>query len=155
MKKKLIQRGLLGIPLGIAIGHIITVIISIIIGDGLFYPVRPESVKIIGNELNAVVVQTVFSGIVGACFGMASVVWEIDSWSLAKQSGIYFAIACIIMFPISYFANWMPRSIAGIISYVGIFVGIFIFSWLIQYFVWKKRIREVNAGIGNNLKRLW
>ena len=44
MKKKLILRGLLGVPLGIAIGHIITVIVSLCIGDGLFYPVRPELV---------------------------------------------------------------------------------------------------------------
>ena len=40
MKKKLIQRGLLGVLLGIAIGYVITVIVSICIGDGLFYPVN-------------------------------------------------------------------------------------------------------------------
>ncbi len=42
MKKKMIQRGLLGFPLGIAIGFVITVIISMCIGDGSFYPVTPE-----------------------------------------------------------------------------------------------------------------
>ena len=48
MKKKLLLRGLLGVPLGIAIGHIITVIVSLCIGDGLFYPVRPELVRCAG-----------------------------------------------------------------------------------------------------------
>ena len=38
----MIQRGLLGFPLGIAIGFVITVIISMCIGDGSFYPVTPE-----------------------------------------------------------------------------------------------------------------
>ena len=128
MKKKLLLRGLLGVPLGIAIGHIITVIVSLCIGDGLFYPVRPELVGAMRGELNAVLLQTALCGIMGAGFAMASVIWEIDSWSLAKQSGIYFAIA-------------------GILSYAGIFAVIFVLVWLIQYFVWKRKVRRMNERI--------
>ena len=95
MKKKMIQRGLLGFPLGIAIGFVITVIISMCIGDGSFYPVTPELIDTMKNELNAVILQTILCGILGTGFAMASVIWEIDSWSLAKQSGIYFSIACV------------------------------------------------------------
>ena len=103
MKKKMIQRGLLGFPLGIAIGFVITVIISMCIGDGSFYPVNPELIDTMKNELNAVILQTILCGILGTGFAMASVIWEIDSWSLAKQSGIYFSIACVTMFPIALF----------------------------------------------------
>lgn len=153
MKKKLIQRGLLGFPLGIAIGYVITVIVSICIGDGLFYPVNLKLVNMMGNELNAILFQTALSGIMGTGFAMASVIWEIDSWSLAKQSGIYFAIACMVMLPISYFANWMPHSTGGILSYVGIFVAIFLFTWLVQYSVLKRKVKKMNEGIkdSNNL----
>ena len=150
MKKKMIQRGLLGFPLGIAIGFVITVIISMCIGDGSFYPVTPELIDTMKNELNAVILQTILCGILGTGFAMASVIWEIDSWSLAKQSGIYFAIACVIMFPISYFANWMPHSTAGILSYVGIFVAIFLAAWAAQYSVWKRKIKKMNEGIKDN-----
>ena len=65
MKKKLIGRGLIGFPVGIAIGYVITVIISICIGDGFFYPVTPELVNKMGSELNAVLIQTGLSGIMG------------------------------------------------------------------------------------------
>ena len=150
MKKKLIGRGVIGFPVGIAIGYVITVIISICIGDGFFYPVTPELVNKMGSELNAVLLQTGLSGIMGTGFAMASVIWEIDSWSLAKQSGVYFAIACVIMFPISYFANWMPHSTAGILSYVGIFVAIFLAAWVTQYSVWKRKIQKMNEGIKDN-----
>ena len=150
MKKKLIGRGLIGFPVGIAIGYVITVIISICIGDGFFHPVNPELVNKMGSELNAILIQTGLSGIMGTGFAMASVIWEIDSWSLAKQSGIYFAIACVIMFPISYFANWMPHSTAGILSYVGIFVAIFLAAWVAQYSVWKRKIKKMNEGIKDN-----
>ena len=94
MKKKMIGRGVIGFPVGIAIGYVITVIISICIGDGFFHPVNPELVNKMGSELNAILIQTGLSGIMGTGFAMASVIWEIDSWSLAKQSGIYFSIAC-------------------------------------------------------------
>ena len=65
MKKKMIQRGLLGFPLGIAIGFVITVIISMCIGDGSFYPVTPELIDTMKNELNAVILQTILCGILG------------------------------------------------------------------------------------------
>ena len=103
-----------------------------------------------GNELNAVIVQTVLCGIMGAGFAMASVIWEIDSWSLAKQSGIYFSVACIVMLPIAYVTNWMKHSVGGILCYVGIFFAIFLIVWLMQYHAWKSRIKEMNDCIKKN-----
>ncbi len=147
MKKKLVMRGVMGFPIGVTIGYAITIIISILVGDGRFYPVTAELAAEMGSELNAVILQTVLCGIVGTGFAMASVIWEIDTWSIVKQTGIYFAIACIVMFPISYAANWMYHSVAGVLSYVGIFVAIFAIAWLVQYSMWKKKIRKINEGI--------
>ena len=144
MKKQIIKRGLVGFPVGIAIGFVITLMISAFIGDGYYYPVTPELIGSTGNELNAVILQTVLCGIMGSGFAMASVIWELDSWSLAKQSGIYFLIACIIMFPIAYITNWMKHSFSGILSYVGIFVVIFVVVWLAQYLSWRHKIKKMN-----------
>ena len=145
MKKKLIGRGVIGFPVGIAIGYVITVIISICIGDGFFHPVNPELVNKMGSELNAVLIQTGLSGIMGTGFAMASVIWEIDSWSLAKQSGIYFMIISVIMLPIAYFTNWMKHTALGVLSYVAIFVAIFVVVWLSQYLLWKRKIKQMNT----------
>ena len=147
MKKKIILRGLFGLPVGIAIGFIITLLISICIGDGSFYPVTPELIQTTGNERNAVILQTILCAILGGGFAMASVIWEIDSWSLAKQSGVYFLIISVVMLPIAYFANWMKHSITGVLSYVGIFVMIFAAVWISQYLLWKRRIKKMNARI--------
>lgn len=149
MKEKMIKRGLFGFPCGIALGLVITVVISICVGDGLFYPVTPELITTMGNELNAVILQTVLCGVMGAGFAMASLIWEIDSWNLVKQSGIYFAIICMIMFPIAYVTNWMKHDLVGILSYVGIFVAIFIVTWLIQYAIWKRRVKKMNDKVQN------
>ena len=85
----------------------------------------------------------------GAGFAMASVIWKLDSWSLAKQSGIYFLIACVITLPVAYIANWMEHSVVGFLSYAGIFTAIFIAVWFIQYLAWKQKIKKINARVKN------
>lgn len=145
MKKKIIMRGLFGLPTGIAIGFVITLIISACIGNGAFYPVAPELIDTMGNELNAVILQTVLCAIMGAGFAAASVIWELDSWSLAKQSGVYFLIISVIMLPIAYVTNWMKHTVLGVLSYVAIFVAIFVAVWLSQYLLWKRKIKKMNA----------
>ena len=142
MKKQIIKRGLFGFPVGIAIGFVITILISACVGNGSFYPVTPEPVSY--THLRAHETRHVLCGIMGTGFAMASVIWELDSWSLAKQSGIYFLIACILMLPIAYIAGWMEHSIGGFLSYVGIFVAIFIAVWLAQYLSWKRKIKKMN-----------
>lgn len=150
MKKKIIMRGLFGLPTGIAIGFVITLIISICIGNGSFYPVTPELIDATGNELNAVILQTVLCAIMGAGFAAASIIWELDSWSLAKQSGIYFMIISVIMLPIAYITNWMKHTVLGVLSYVAIFVAIFVAVWLSQYLLWKRKIKQMNTLVNKN-----
>ena len=145
MKKKIIMRGLFGLPTGIALGFVITLIISACIGTGSFYPVAPELIDTMGNELNAVILQTVLCALMGAGLAAASVIWELDSWSLAKQSGIYFLIISVIMLPIAYVTNWMKHTVLGVLSYVAIFAAIFVVVWLSQYLLWKRKIKKMNA----------
>ena len=93
MKKKVILRSLIGAPIGLSISFIITLIISVIINKGEYYPVVPQLTALCGNELNAVVIQTICSLIYGAAFGGTSVIWEIENWSLLKQTVIH----CIVI----------------------------------------------------------
>ena len=66
MKKELLLRGLLGIPLGIAIGHLITVFSSLFWGTGAFYPCMPAFAAQVGSEAQAVLLQTALCGLVAA-----------------------------------------------------------------------------------------
>lgn len=144
MKKQIINRALFGIPSGIAIGYLVTIIISALFAKGHYSPVPPELVERMGNEINAVIVQTILSAVMGAGFAASSVIWEIENWSIAKQSGIYFVVISLISLPIAYFANWMEHSLTGFISYFGIFIGIYLVVWFIQYLVWKGKVKAIN-----------
>lgn len=144
MKKKAFLRGLLGFPLGIAIGHILSVIGSLIYGNGSFQSCTPELIAFTGNEINAVILQTLLCGIVGTSFAASSVVWEVEHFSILKQTAIYFLINAVFMLPTAYFLNWMQHSLAGFLGYFGIFVFYFSVIWVIQYCVWKRAVKRMN-----------
>ena len=147
MKKTVLLRGLSGFPLGIAIGQTIVIIISLGWGHGEYIPYVPELAVSLGSEMGAVIVQTLLCGILGASFGACSVIWEIENWSIAKQTCIYFLITSVVMMPIAYFTNWMPHTLTGFILYFGTFAVIFIIIWIVQYLIWRNRIREINSKI--------
>ena len=97
-----------------------------------------------GNEINAVLLQAVLCGILGAGFGACSVIWQIESWGILKQTGIYFSIISVMMLPIAYVSYWMEHSLKGILSYSGIFVLIFAAVWIVQYAAAKHNVRKMN-----------
>lgn len=135
---------MLGFPLGLAIGYFITIIISLILANGYYSPCVPELTDAVGSEINAVLLQTLLFGILGSGFAAASVIWEIDNWSLVKQTGIYFLIISIIMMPTAYVLYWMEHSLKGALSYFGIFFIIFAVIWIVQYFISKRIVKKLN-----------
>lgn len=147
MKKKIVLRSILGFPIGIAIGYLITIFISLVWAHGYYSPCVPELISAMGNEINAVVLQALLCGLLGTGFAAGSVIWEIENWGIVKQTGIYFIIISIIMLPIAYFTYWMEHSIAGIFIYFGIFVLIFAFIWTIQFVIGKHNVRRMNENL--------
>lgn len=145
MIKKIILRGLLGFPIGIAIGHVITIVISLIWAQGYYSPCVPELTAVMGNEIYAVTSQAFLCGLLGAGCAAGSVVWEMDKWSLVIQTGVYFLIISVIMMPVAYFMYWMEHSLIGCLSYFGIFALIFAIIWVIEYLVGRRNIRKLNA----------
>ena len=145
--KKVILRAVLGLPVGIAIGHMITVLISLMNGEGSYFACAPQFVELIGDEAIAVAVQTLLCGIMGMAFAGASLVWESEKLSIVAQTGICFGIYAAVLLPIAYFANWMEHSVVGVLSYIAIFVGVFVITWITQYFAWRVRIKEINASL--------
>ncbi|MEH2953208.1 DUF3021 domain-containing protein [Candidatus Merdisoma sp. JLR.KK011] len=144
MKKKILLRGALGFPLGITIGYIISIFVSLLWARGYYVPCEPELVTIMGNEIKAVIFQAVLCGILGAGFGGCSVIWEAEEWSLVKQTGIYFLLVSIIMMPAAYFNCWMEHSVGGFLSYFGIFVLIFVIVWVVQFLIGRQMVKKMN-----------
>lgn len=144
MKKKIILRGAIGFPIGITIGYLFTIFISLGLADGYYTPCVPELIPVMGNEIKAVILQAILCGLLGAGSAAASVIWEIGHWSIVKQTGIYFLILAVIMMPIAYFMYWMEHTLAGFLTYFAIFTLIFVFIWMLQFVIVKINVRKIN-----------
>lgn len=144
MKKKIITRFLWGGPIGITISYLITITISIVMREGNYYPVVPQLIDYCDSEINAVVIQTLCSLLYGCICAAASVIWEIDNWSLLRMTITHLAIVSLVTFPISWFMWWMPHTLGGILSYFSIFVLIYTIIWIGQYLTIKSKIRKMN-----------
>lgn len=147
MKKQVFLRGIIGVFIGISLGYLITIFISLGFADGYYVPCIPALADTIGSQIGAVAFQAFLCAVLGFVFGASSVIWEIDHWSIVKQTGIYFAIITATMLPIAYVTHWMEHSIEGVLLYVAIFFAIFVVIWLIQYIIWKNKIKKINAQI--------
>lgn len=145
MKKQVILRGFLGIPMGIALGYIITILISLTHGGTDYSPCVPTLVEMAGGELNAVILQTIMCAVLGMTFSACSVIWELDNWSIAKQTGIYFLITALVMMPVAYVTHWMEHSLRGVLGYFGVFLGVFVVMWISMYLMYRKNINQLNA----------
>lgn len=147
MKRNIILRGLIGFPIGITIGYLISIINSLIWADGYYSPCVPELISVMGNEINAVLLQTFLCGLLGVGFSASSVIWEVEYWGIVVQTGVYFAVTSVIMMPIAYFTYWMEHSLKGFLSYFGIFILIFIVVWIVQYMIGKRIVKNLNTNL--------
>lgn len=144
MKKKMIIRGIQGLPLGIAIGYVITILLSVIWGEGYYSPCVPELENVAGGEIQAVILQAALCGLLGAVFGAASVIWDVEEWSIVRQTGTYFVIVCAAMMPMAYILRWMEHSMAGFVQYFVVFIIVFIVVWVSKYLIMKRKIQAIN-----------
>ncbi len=147
MKKALLLRCLLGAPIGLAISTCITMLCSAAIGDGNYYPVLPALIQSCGGELNAVLLQGACSLLYGAAWAGASVIWQMERWSLLRQTLTHLLVCSAASFPIAYFMYWMPHSMRGALLYFGIFAAAYFVIWLWQYVTIACRLRRMNENI--------
>ncbi len=145
MKKKLLIRSLIGAPIGVTVSLIITIVFSLCIGHGEYFPAAPELIELCGgNATTAVAVQAICSLIVGAVCGGSSVIWEIEKWSLSKQTLLNFVVIAVPFFGIGYAMNWMPHMLYGALGYVGGFILVYVAMWCSIYFSVRAKINKMN-----------
>ena len=145
---KALRRALIGMPIGLLISTVITIIHSLNMGDGHYYAVVPEMIADIGSESVAVLIQALCSMLYGAAFAGASVVWDTD-WSLAKMTAVHFLICSAATFPIAYLIRWMEHTPGGVLKYFGIFLAIYIAIWIGQYMRMKRNVDAINKKVKN------
>lgn len=147
MKNKIIFRSLRGAPVGVCITTLISIIISLNHNEGVFYAAVPEFVAFCGNELAAVIIQTVCAMLYGGIFAGASVIWDIEHWSILRMTLTHLLIISLTTLPIAWIIMWMPHSVIGVALYFLMFFGAYAVIWVSQYAAMKRQIKRLNEKI--------
>ena len=83
--------------------------------------------------------STFLAGIIVTSVAATSVIYEIENWSLLKQSVVHFVIMLVTVFPCLLVSGWFKLN--NILDYIKVF-GIFLFAglvlWSIAYFIFCK-----------------
>ena len=147
---KALRRALIGMPIGLMISTIITIIHSLNKGDGLYYPVVPALIDDCGTEIIAVLIQFFCSLLYGAVYAGATVIWETD-WSLTKMTVVHLLVISVITLPVAYFMQWMKHSLGGFLTYIGIFLAIYAAIWIVEYNRMRKGVNDLNRKMKENV----
>lgn len=145
--KKIVSRVLYSFPIGISCSVGISLFLSLLFGEGKYYPFASPLVLFTGSEVKAMLMQTILSGILGSVFGGMSFIWEIERWSILKQTAVYFLSVSIPMMGISYLLYWMEHSLSGFLFYFLIFVMVFIVVWLFNLAGYWFKVRRMNRDL--------
>lgn len=142
-KIKSIQRALAGAPIGIGIGYVITVIISMVIGDGAYHAAAPKLIERFG-EMPAVLAQLFGCMIVGAVFSAASLIFTHSNDSIIKQSSLHFISTMPILLVVGLILNWFEATVSSVLTFVLIALGIYFINWVIGYWHYKHEVDKIN-----------
>lgn len=147
MHKEVINRSLLGFPTGVCIGYFITILESVQAGTGLYYPVAKALTELCSTQIAAVLLQFVLTGILGSVFAGSTVIFEMDTWSLLKQTVLHFITTTTVMFCIAWICRWIPHTTAGALIWIAVFIIIYLIIWFCCCMHYRRFIREINENL--------
>ncbi len=147
MKKKVLLRSLIGGLGGLAISMLVGISISISIGDGQFHAGPPALIAQCGTELMAVIAQMLCSILYGAAMAGSSAIWEVENWSLLRQTMTHMVVISLSALPITYLMHWVPHTVLAVVAYFIGFFLIYFVIWVICYLCMRKKIRKMNENL--------
>ena len=147
IKKAVAKRAILGFIYGVFIGQTILIIESLFMRDGNFYPVAASLVNLAGTKIGAVIIQYFLTGIIGTTFAATTVIFEMDNWSLLKQTIIHFIITSIVMYTAGFLCGWFPHKLSSTLIWFGIFIVIYVIFWISFSSYYKNKVKKMNEAL--------
>jgi uncharacterized membrane protein len=84
-----------------------------------------------------------FAGLVFGFVAGFSVIYEVEKWSLLKQSIVHFACMVVTVLPCLFFSGWFrTETMADYLKIIGVFLLCGVVLWTICYVVFGKIINK-------------
>ncbi len=102
-----------------------------------------------GSAVGAVIIQTLFSGLLGA-IAMGGVAFhDIESWSLLRCAAVHYLVIEVSYVAIATVLGWYG-SLTELLIILGIQLAVYAIIWLIMYLRWKNQVQELNELLAKN-----
>ena len=147
IKKALVKRAVLGFIYGVFIGQTILIIESLFMRDGNFYAVSNSLLELAGSKIAAVIIQYFLTGLIGTTFAATTVIFEMDSWSLLRQSITHFIITSIVMYVAGFLCGWFPHTLVSTLIWFGVFVVVYLIFWICFSLYYKNKVKKMNEAL--------
>ena len=142
MLMSFLRRAGIGFLLGIVMGDAITVICGYAqTGTALFF--APEFLQRAGNELNAVVIQSLLAGLYGAVNMGMTILYDLEKPPLTLVTAAHCLIVMLPYIPLSLYLCWIETA-AEMITVMSVMLAAYFMIWLIMYIIYKIQVKELN-----------
>ncbi|WP_407884696.1 DUF3021 domain-containing protein [Furfurilactobacillus curtus] len=142
--RKIIAAILCGIPIGITVGFIISLFFSVIYRSQSYLPSTPTFIAQFSSPLIATIVSSVLWALIGIVFSLTNLLFQVDSWSITRQTVGHFVLSYLGFTPLAILCGWFPKSIAWLALFSLIYLVIYIIVWFISMSIAQAEVRRLN-----------
>lgn len=114
----------------------------IVVGIVLFCISFYDAVLLNGKEILLAIVSTYLLAFVQAG---ASVLNQIESWSISKSVGVHFLLLYSAYITCYLLNNWIPFNWKVVLIFTAVFVIIYAVIWITVYSIVKKTTKQLNG----------
>ena len=140
------RRILLQLARGFAVTVSVCLAVQLVVAQICGSAVTPAFGMRFSNEGSAALAQLGLTGLIGAAFSASALLFEIERWSFLRQGVVHFLATAAVWVPVAWLC-WMPISREGLTFTICGWTFTYIVNWTIQYFIYRRRIRELNRKI--------
>lgn len=136
-----------GILTGLGIGYLSTIIISVLINKGTYFPSTVTTGEV---SLNTIMIQAVLMALLGVIGTLSADIYKIEKYSLLTKSLIQFVVIIGSVLLVGVLVGWIKTLGAAVSSFI-IASIIFIIIWIIMSLIMKNEISQINQKLEKRL----
>ena len=143
--KKIINYLLRGITIGITTGFLISLTFAFIYQSKDYAPSAPTFMSHFSSSTSATAVSALLWALIGCVFAISSLAFEVDRWSITKQTIVHFLITYVGFTPLAILCGWFPLNFFWLSFFTLIFVIVYFIIWLASMTTARHEVRAFNA----------
>lgn len=122
---------------GFGVGGLLTLLVLVFLYDSTAeVPARLIALNLFGSML------------IGAYFSVSALLFEVEEWSMLKQTFVHYTASLIVLFPVfTWLTGWIPLNPQSLVIGWLFFTGTYILNWFGWYNYFKQLERRMNQSL--------